>query len=71
NNTAFSNATWQTAYLAKELRQKKTITLSLSKQEADLLLQELRFFSNSSPIAMTKSYIGNKDQILMEITSAA
>lgn len=58
---------WQIAYVARELRQKKQVTVSCLKNEMDIVLEQLSSFSNSNP-KMTKSTTKpNSKEVYLEI----
>lgn len=59
---------WQIAYAARELRQKKIITLTCLKSETNQVLEQLSSFSNSHPLmtkATTKPY--SSKEVYLEI----
>lgn len=58
---------WQMAYVARELRHNKTVTLSCLKTEADDLLKQLGSFSNTGPIKTKVVNKPNSKEILLEI----
>lgn len=60
-------ATWQTAYLARELRKRKKVTLSCLKTEAGSLLEQLGSFSNSSPVLSQSTLKPNSNEMFVEI----
>ena len=58
---------WQIAYAARELRHKKSVTVSCLSTETDLVLEQLSSFSNSYP-RMTKSVPKpNSKEVFLEI----
>lgn len=69
NNNQFKLANWQAAYLARELRHKKSVAFSCLDTEADMFLEQLSFFSNSKPIMKTKEYKADSNEVFLEITS--
>ena len=58
---------WQIAYAARELRQKKVVTLNCLKSEAQTVLEQLSSFSNSSPVMAKSSNKPNSKEIFLEI----
>ncbi len=58
---------WQIAYAARELRQKKRVTLSCLESERTLLLERLGSFSNSSPIMANSTSKPNSNEVFLEI----
>lgn len=62
-------APWRVAYLARELRHKKEVTLSCLKSEKDFLIHELCSFSNSSPLDTKMVNKPNSREIYLEIKS--
>lgn len=58
---------WQIAYAARELRQKKTVTLSCLKNEASLVLEQLSSFSNSNPQMTKATNKPNSKEVYLEI----
>ena len=58
---------WQIAYVARELRHNKTVTLSCLKNETDIVLKQLSSFSNSSPIKMKTVKKPNSQEVLVEV----
>lgn len=58
---------WQVAYAARELRQKKTITLSCFTTEASALIEELKTYSNCSPIMKKSIFEPNSNKVFVEI----
>ena len=62
-------APWRVAYLARELRHKKEVTLSCLKSEKDILIQQLTSFSNSGPLDTKSANKPNSREIYLEIKS--
>ena len=58
---------WQIAYAARQLRQRKSVTLSCLSNEKDLLLAELSSFSNSKPIMTNSINKPNSSEVFVEI----
>ena len=58
---------WQIAYAARELRQKKRVTLSCLESERALLLERLGSFSNSSPVMASTVNKPNSREVFLEI----
>lgn len=58
---------WQIAYAARELRQKKTVTLSCQKNETALVLEQLSSFSNSNPQMTKATHKPNSQEVYLEI----
>ena len=58
---------WQMAYAARELRQKKKVTLSCLESERSLVLEKLSSFSNSSPIMASTVNKPNSREVFLEI----
>ena len=58
---------WQIAYAARELRQKKAVTLSCLQSETQRVLEQLSSFSNSSPVMTKSSNKPNSKEVFLEI----
>ena len=58
---------WQIAYAARELRQKKSVTLNCLEGECGLVLEQLKSFSNSYPVTMKTISKPNSREVFLEI----
>lgn len=58
---------WRIAYLARQLRHKKSITLTCLKTEACKVLEQLSTFSNCSPVMLKSIVKPNSKEVLLEI----
>jgi hypothetical protein len=65
-----SNLTcWQIAYIARDLRKQKTVTLSCHVGETDYLLEQINTFSSPAPV--TSKMVGrpNSNEVFLELTN--
>lgn len=60
---------WQIAYAARELRHKKTVTLSCLKSERALVIEQMNSFSYKRPIITHTIEIPDSKEIYLEITN--
>ena len=60
-------ANWQIAYVARELRQKKTVTISCLQSETSNVIEQLSSFSNSSPVMRKTISKPNSGEVFLEI----
>ncbi len=60
---------WEIAYVAKKLRQEKTVTLTCLQSETSLIIEMLRSFSNSNPILRQTICKPNSQEVLLEIVN--
>lgn len=58
---------WQLAYAARELRHKKTVTLSCLKSEKAMVLEQLGCFSHKGPFTSHIVEKPNSREIYLEI----
>ena len=63
----YQDVSWEMAYVARELRHKKKVTLSCLEAEKPAVLEQLSSFSNSNPITMNTVAIPNSKEIYLEI----
>ena len=61
---------WQIAYAARELRHKKSVTLSCLSTECDHVFEQLSSFSNSNPIMMKTTDKPNSKEVFLEIVES-
>ena len=60
---------WQIAYVAKKLRQEKTVTLTCLQSETPLIIEMLSTFSNSNPILRQSVSKPNSQEVFLEIVN--
>ncbi|MBI2995455.1 MAG: hypothetical protein HYY52_01930 [Candidatus Melainabacteria bacterium] len=58
---------WEIAYIARELRHKKKVTLSCLESETPIVLEQLGSFSSSNPITSKTINIPNSREVFLEI----
>lgn len=59
---------WQIAYLARDLRHNKKITVNCSKHEASYIIEQLNSFSSPYPIISKTTYKPNSQEIYLEVS---
>ena len=60
---------WQIAYVAKQLRQEKKVTITCLQSETPLIIEMLRAFSNSNPILRQSIGKPNSQEVFLEIVN--
>ncbi len=63
----FELSGWQIAYVARQLRKEKRVTLTCHVGETDYLMEQLNTFSSSSPF-ISKSVVQDS-KVFIELTS--
>ena len=60
---------WQVAYVARQLRKEKRVTLTCLENEAGMLLDQLNSFSNTNPLMSKTVNKPNSNEIFLEIVN--
>ena len=63
------DVSWEMAYIARELRHKKKVTLSCLESETPIVLKQLNFFSSSGSITAKTFNIPSSKEVFMEISN--
>lgn len=59
---------WQVAYIARDLRHNKKITLSCLKGEAESIIEQLNYFSSANPIITKTISKPDSREIYLEVS---
>lgn len=60
---------WQIAYVARQLRKEKRVTLTCLENEAGILMEQLNSFSNTNPLMSKTINKPNSKEIFLEIVN--
>jgi|GEM_PF-2178387 len=60
---------WQIAYVARDLRKQKTVTLTCHVGETDYLLEQINTFSSPAPVTSKAVGIPNSNEVFLELTN--
>lgn len=62
-------ANWQIAYVARQLRKEKRVTLTCLENEAGFLMEQLNSFSNTNSLMSKTVNKPNSNEIFLEIVN--
>lgn len=60
---------WEIAYVARQLRKEKRVTLTCLETEAGFLMEKLNSFSNTNPLTSKTVSKPNSNEIFLEIVN--